>query len=452
MAFGVHPSYDIPTMTHPDPIDYPIPVTLDVPARQLTAQTLTRARWATRAQFLALGLLAGVWGVHIPSVKAVYGLSEGALSIVLLAVALGAVVALLTAGRVVGALGAQRTSQGMALLMGASLALALQWPSWTVLLLAMVVFGSAMSLYDVAINTEGSALEAASARPIMGNLHGNFSLGGMVGAAVAGVMVQAGMSAPWQMAITGAVIAVWVTVSARAMLPTHPDSDAETDDHTSIQAQGFRRPHGTLLLLGLLAFAGMSAEGAMYDWGVLYLLQEVGLPQATAAWGYAAFAGAMAVARFGGDALRTRFAERHLLRVGGLLTAGAMGTTLISAHPLAAFAGYACAGAGLAMVVPILYNAAAQVRGHSRASAIATVSAIGYSGFLLGPPLIGSIAQLTSLSWGLALVVPMAALLAWGARHVPDRTAGAAAHPSEAEIAVRPVVDRNHEVQSQGAQ
>lgn len=439
-------------MTHPDPIDYPIPVTLAVPARQLAAQTLARARWATRAQFLALGLLAGVWGVHIPSVKATYGLSEGALSVVLLAVALGAVVALLTAGRVVGALGPQRTSQGMALLMGTSAALALHWPSWTVLLLAMVVFGSAMSLYDVAINTEGSALEATGGRPIMGNLHGNFSLGGMVGAALAGLMVKAGVSAPWQLGITGAVIALWVTLSARAMLPTHPEVDTETDLEGTPQPKGFRWPRGTLLLLGLLAFAGMSAEGAMYDWGVLYLLQEVALPQATAAWGYAAFAGAMAIARFGGDALRTRFVERHLLRVGGTLTAGAMATALVSAHPVAAFVGYACAGAGLAMVVPILYNAAAQVRGHSRASAIATVSAIGYTGFLLGPPLIGSVAQLTSLSWGLALVVPMAALLAWGAKHVPDRTAGAAAHPSESEIAVRPVVDRNHEVQRQGAQ
>lgn len=404
-------------MTHPDPIDYPLPVALDSNDPPLGEAAIRQARWATRAQFLALGLMAGIWGVHIPSIKQEYSLTESTLSVVLLAVAVGAVIALLTAGRVVGALGPRHAARLMAVGMGVSLALALHWPSWGVLLVAMVLFGAAMSLFDVAINTEGSALEAAGGQPIMGNLHGNFSLGGMAGAALAGGMIHLGWSATGQLALTGAAVAGWVLVSARGMLPTHPvPASGENAEH-----HGFRWPQGTLLILGLLAFAGMSAEGAMYDWSVLYLHQEVAMPQATAAWGYAAFSGAMAAARFGGDALRVRFPEHLLLRAGGALTALAMATVLLSGHPLVALVGYACIGAGLAMVVPILYNAAGQVPGHARASAIATVSAIGYTGFLLGPPLIGSVAQATSLSWALALVVPMAALLAWGARYVPHR-------------------------------
>lgn len=412
---GTPASYDI-GMTHPDPIDYALPVTLGTAPAPPPPARLRQARWATRAQFLALGVLAGFWGVHIPSVKAGYALSEATLSMVLLAVALGAVVALLTAGRVIAALGAQRTAQITAVLMGTFIALALHWPTLPVLLLSMVLMGSAMSLFDVAINTEGSALESVGQRPIMGNLHGSFSIGGMAGAMVAGLLLKGGMPATWQLGLAGGVVAAWVLFSARGMLPTHPVAAEES----TVQNASFQWPTGTLLILGLLAFAGMSAEGAMYDWSVLYLQQDVALPQAQAAWGYAAFSGAMAAARFGGDALRTRYPERSLLRAGGALSAIAMALVLVTAHPVVAFIGLGLVGAGLAMVVPILYNAASRVPGQTRANAIATVSAIGYSGFLLGPPVIGGVAQFSSLTWALALVVPLAGLLAWGAKHVPQ--------------------------------
>lgn len=408
-------SYDT-GMTHPDPIDYPLPVALDDTPAAPTPQRLRLARWSTRAQFSALGLISGFWGVHIPSVKAVYQLGEAALSGVLLAVALGAVLALLVAGRVVGALGPRRTAQATALWAGCSIALSLHWPSLPVLLVSMVLMGSALSLFDVAINTEGSALETASQRPIMGNLHGSFSIGGMAGAVVAGGLIKAGWSAPWQLGLAGVGMGLWVLFSARGMLPTHPVAEPTG----SAPNNAWRWPTGTLLLLGLLAFAGMSAEGAMYDWSVLYLQQDLAMPQAQAAWGYATFSGAMAAARFGGDALRARFPERHLLRAGGVLSAVAMAVVLVSAHPVVALVGLGLMGAGLAMVVPILYNAASRVPGYTRAHAIASVSAIGYSGFLLGPPVIGAVAQLSSLTWALALVVPLAGLLAWGARHVPD--------------------------------
>ncbi len=405
-------------MTHPDPIEHTLPVTLDSTPAPPTPARLRQARWATRAQFLALGVLAGFWGVHIPSVKADYALTEATLSMVLLAVAAGAVVALLTAGRVIAALGAQRTTQLTAVFMGVFIALALHWPTLPVLLLSMVIMGSAMSLFDVAINTEGSAIESVGQRPIMGNLHGSFSVGGMAGAMVAGLLIKVGMPATWQLGLAGVGVAVWVLFSARGMLPTHPVAAEDS----AAQNAAFQWPTGTLLVLGLLAFAGMSAEGAMYDWSVLYLQQDVGLPQAQAAWGYAAFSGAMAAARFGGDALRSRYPERLLLRAGGALSAVAMALVLVTGHPVVAFIGLGLVGAGLAMVVPILYNAASRVPGQTRANAIATVSAIGYSGFLLGPPVIGGLAQISSLTWALALVVPLTGLLAWGAKQVPAQT------------------------------
>jgi MFS family permease len=377
---------------------------------------LRRARWATRAQFLTLGMLAGVWGVHIPTVKSVYALNEAHLSLVLLAVALGAVVALLWAGRLISAAGPRRTAQFAAVPMGCFIALSLHWPSLPMLLLSMVCMGSAMSLFDVAINTEGSTLESAGRSPIMGNLHGHFSVGGMAGAVLAALLLHAGLSAPWQLGLIGVAAVLWTISTAQGMLPAHPMPVGST--HGS--ASAFQWPGGTLLLLGLLAFAGMSAEGAMYDWSVLFLQQEVGMPQAQAAWGYAAFSAAMAATRFAGDDLRRRHSEAALLQAGAWLCALSMSLVLVTGHPWVALLGYACTGAGLAMVVPILYNAAGQVPGKQRGSAIATVSAIGYTGFLLGPPVVGSLAHTTSLRWALALMVPMTLLLAFGARHVPS--------------------------------
>lgn len=372
------------------------------------------ARWAVRAQFLALGLVAGMWGAHVPTIKRNYGLGEGSLAWVLLAIALGAVLSLLVAGKLVGRWGSRRTTQVTACVMGCSLALALDWTAGPVLWAAMVVFGASMSLLDVAINTEGSTLEMIGGRPIMGNLHGNFSVGGMLGALLAGALIQAGVAEDLQLAATGVAVALGAMLSARAMLNLGTDHAPSKSTAASVRA--LRRP---LWLLGLLCFAGLAIEGAMYDWGVLYLHQQIELPQAQAAWGYAAFAGAMALARLSGDAVRQRWDEARLLRAGGYLSAAAMACVLWIAQPWAAFLGFALMGAGLAMVVPMLYNAAARLPGMDRASAIATVSVIGYTGFLLGPPVIGSLAEQTNLSWALALLVPLSALLGWGARYLP---------------------------------
>jgi fucose permease len=376
---------------------------------------LRRARWATRSQFAVLGLFAGAWGAHIPSVKARYGLDEASLALVLLTAAVGAIAALLVAGRAVGRLGARDAARAAGLATVAALALSLQMPSLAALLPVAFVLGAGSSLFDVAINTEGSELEHRSGRAIMSNLHGMFSAGGMAGAALVALLLRTGMAPPLQLLLLAAVLAGCVLVGTRGMLPSHGAAGGATDT----EAAHFAWPHGRLLVIGLLILSGMLAEGVMYDWSVLYLKQEVGLPQAQAALGYAVFAGAMAAARFCGDALRERFAERVLLVAGAGVAALAMATVLLTGTPALAFAGFALVGAGLALVAPILYNAATRVPGVSRAAAIASVTSIGHGGFMLGPPLVGALASAGSLTGALGVVVFGAGLLAVGARWVP---------------------------------
>ncbi len=382
------------------------------------AALLRRARWATRVQFLALGVFSGVWGAHIPSVKARYALNEGTLALVLLTAAIGSIAVLLVAGRVVARLGACNATVFGGVTMSAALACIVVLPGFALLLPVAFVLGAGACLLDVAMNTEGSELEHRSGRAVMSNLHGMFSTGGMLGAALVGLLLGLGWSPAQQVAVVAALLALGVVAASRGMLASHGAQQGEGE-----ATAHFAWPRGTLLVIGLLILAGLLSEGVMYDWCVLYLHQELGLAQAQAALGYSAFAGAMALSRFGGDWLRERFSEVALLRSGALLAALAMAVALLSRSAGVAMVCFALVGAGLAPVAPILFNASTRVPGVSRAAAIASVTSIGYSGFMIGPPLIGALARASSLTAALSVVVVGALLLAASAGRVPAKPA-----------------------------
>ncbi len=373
--------------------------------------TLSLARWATRAQFLNLGFVAGVWGVHVPSLKAHYALDERTLAGALLATSVGSLLTLTIAGRAVGKLGARNTSVlagwGFCLALGLSLVL----PGFWALVPAMVLLGASESVFDVAINAEGTTLETLSGRTVMSGFHGMFSLGAMVGAASAAAMLRFSVPASTQLSVVGATVAASILVSSRGMLETHPAS-------ASAQAH-FAWPKGMLLLVGVLICFGMLAEGVMYNWSVLYVNQELHSPQEYAALAYVAFAGATAAMRFAGDSVRARVSERTMLVAGPALSATAMLLVLLVARPWFALVGFGLVGVGLATVVPILYNASTRVPGVSRAAAIASVSSIGYAGFMIGPPIIGGLAHATSLTFAMGTLIVAALVLIVGAMRIP---------------------------------
>ena len=172
----------------------------------------------------------------------------------------------------------------------------------------------------------------------------------------------------------------------------------------------------------MLILFGMLAEGVMYNWSVLYVNQELHAPQELAAMAYVAFAGATAAMRFAGDSVRAKVSERAMLLAGPGLAAIAMLLVLLIAKPWAAMVGFGLVGMGLATIVPILYNAATRVPGVSRAAAIASVSSIGYLGFMAGPPIIGGIAHATTLTIAMGTLIVAAVILMIGALRVPDST------------------------------
>ncbi|MBK0391857.1 MFS transporter [Ramlibacter sp. CrO1] len=344
----------------------------------------------------------------MPSLKTHYALGEQAIAIALLASGAGSVGALLQAGRVLARHAPGRVVPLVAVLCACAIGNLLTPAAYGVLLVLMLAYGAAAALFDVAINDEATSIERLAGRPLMSGFHGMFSLGGMVGAGAWSALAATGVEPAAHLAGSAIVLVALSLLASRAMLREARDAGAERVP--------LSLPRGPLLLLGLMAGMGLVAEGAMYDWSVLYLRQELGTRTDVASLGYACFSGAMAAGRFGGDWVRARVAPVPLLRASGLLGAAGMAMALAIPHPAAALAGFALVGLGFANIVPVLFSAAGQLPGIAAAHGIAAVSSVGYTGLMAGPPVIGFIAEAHSLTVGMGVVIVFAAVVAACAR------------------------------------
>lgn len=375
-------------------------------APSFTDSRLLRATVAVRIQFFIAGALFATWGIHVPTVKAHYGLGEQSLAMAMLASGVGAVLTLTQAGRIVGKQGARNMAMLSGFFCVASLAAVLASQNYIVLIGLMVVFGIGMSLLDVSINTAASELEGLRGRNLMSGFHAMFSLGGMVGAGLGSALLSGGVAPATHFVGTTLGSLVFVLAAGAVMLATV--SGASQEGH------GFTLPRGILGLLGVLAALGLIAEGAMYDWSVLYMSQELLSSPDVAALAYASFSAAMAAARFAGDWIRDRVKPTVLMSSSAALAAVSMAAVLLIAHPIATLVGFALVGLGFANVVPVLFGTAAKMDANP-AHGIAVVASVGYFGMMAGPPLIGVIAEYWSLPVGMASVAVFAAILALAA-------------------------------------
>jgi fucose permease len=283
-------------------------------------------------------------------------------------------------------------------------------PTLPALVAALLLLGAGNGALDVAMNAQAVAVESRGTRPIMSWFHGMWSLGGLTGAAAAAAALASGTTPAQHVGIATIVFTLVATLSIANLLP--PGADAHAG------APRFARPTKAVLGLGAVAFFALLSEGAIGDWSALYLERSLGTTSATAALGYAAFALTMASGRFLGDALVARYGDERVVRHS---TAGAtigLGMALLVSHPLAAIAGFATVGFGLANLIPIVFRAAGGLRGVASSQGIAAVGTFGYVGFLAGPPAIGLAAEALTLPVALGLVVAALAWISCNARHV----------------------------------
>lgn len=360
--------------------------------------TPRHARLATMLLFFISGATYATWGIHVPTIQQRFGLNEALLSLAMFAVAGGAIAAMSHVGRWISRHGSHRAALGSALALGLALALILPAPSYPLLVVALLLFGITNAAFDVAMNTQAVAVEKAWGRPIMSSLHGMFSLGGMAGAAGGGALLAAGLTPLQHCSAMAILVILSGLLVSRSLLPDNQEQTPQAGETPHA-----RRTSGhAVWALGALAFLGLVAEGGLYDWSVIYLRDAAGASVATSSLAYAAFSAGMAAGRFAGDWLRARHGEVTLLRCSAALAFAGMLLALI--WPSTALFGFTLVGLGGANLIPVLFAAAARIPGTAPAAGIAGVARLAYIGLLLGPVLIGGLAQASNLRIGLGLV------------------------------------------------
>jgi MFS family permease len=348
--------------------------------------------------FFAFGALWGAWAAIVPAVQHATGASKGELGLALLCVGLGSLPAMLIVGPRVDR---HPVLLPVSLLVLAAVALlpGLAGSVWT-LALALLAYGAASGLLDVAINAEMSVYETETGQRSMQLAHAFFSTGLLAGALVGGGLRQAGVGRFAILAVAAAGLAI------AAVANRHPFARPARAHAEHTAAFGLARAALAIAAVCACAFA---VEGAIENWSALYLTRDFDAEPGTAALGPAAYAVAMAGGRFSGQALTTRFSDRTLLAAGGLLAVA--GTAIAAVAPAVpiAVAGFFLGGAGVSVVAPIAFGVAGRKAG---AAGIATVTTIGYLGFLFGPPIVGGIAQAFSLRGSFVVLAAAAATIA----------------------------------------
>jgi MFS family permease len=381
--------------------------------------TPKQARGAVTAIFFLNGLIFGAWAARIPAVRDRVGLSDGELGIVLACAAVGSIVAMPIAGGRAARIGSRRATRvAFALVCLATGVIALA-PSLPVLCSLALFYGASMGSLDVTMNAHGVAVERRYGRAILASFHAAFSIGGLAGGALGALAAAVDLDVRAQLAIVAvASAAVGLTWSRRFLA-----SDTDAMGHAE---PVFVRPPRRLLALGALAFACLLIEGASADWSAVYLRDELGTTAAIAAIGFTAFSVTMTLGRVFGDRLVDRFGPEAIVRSGGGLAAVGFAVALLASAPVPAIVGFACLGAGMSGVVPIVFRAAGHVPGMTAGVGLAAVSSTGYLGFLVGPPTIGGLAELIGLPAALGVLVVLAAAVALLARPTRHARVGAA--------------------------
>lgn len=371
-----------------------------------------RARWAVAAMFLANGFVMGAWAPQIPLLMPRHGVTESVLGLLILVLGLGAVSAMLFAGRLISLYGGRKVLSLFALALIPVLPMVVFSSNLWVLALFMAVFGAMAGCMDVAMNAQAVEIERRLHKAIMSSSHGFWSLGGFIGGS-AGAWVIAHWGSEVQSLLTAGVVAMVVLAAMPFLLPDVPHAPvAETAaaPGTKLFPKDFH-----VWLLGFLALFSMVPEGAVLDWAAIYLQKEMGSDVFVSGLAFAFFAGAMAVMRFLGDTVRNRLGAIRTLRLSGLLgAAGLMGGAL-APYDWVAVASFAVAGLGVANMVPILFSAAGNHPRLPPATAISIVSMVGYCGILVAPSTIGFLAEHAGFRptyAGLALILVVVALLA----------------------------------------
>jgi fucose permease len=380
-----------------------------VPEEQrVVARAARLRRWAVTAVFVPLGAAEGTWAARVPAVKAALHLSAGQLGLALLGPALGCVLAMPAVGAVLASMAPRRVVQVGLLLVGGLLPVTTVASSNWQLFLVLTGWGAGIGMVDVGMNTEAADVQDQLGRRVMSTFHAAYSVGGLAGAGLGAIAAAAGVSARTTFLIAGLVILVIGLTSSRAFA-SRPSPQAASQEPAGQRKRRIPRWSWTLLALGAMSFASFLGEGSASNWSAVYLHSSLGASPALAAIGFTVFSATMTAGRLSGDWLADRAGPVRLVRLFAGLAAAGFGGALLIGHVWSGLVGFGLLGGGLSVIVPLAFTAAAGL-GQAGPN-LAFVTSAGYLGSLAGPPVIGALADLTSLPAALGVVAVLSGLI-----------------------------------------
>jgi MFS family permease len=360
--------------------------------------------------FFLMGSVAGTWAARIPEVKAHLHLSAGILGLALLGPAAGAVVAMAVVGALLVKVKPRRIVGTMFIPLGGLLcALSFVGSPWE-LFVTLVGWGAAMGTIDVAMNAEGTALQDAVGRRIMSRFHAAYSLGGLAGAGGGALAAATGLSVTVNFSIVGLLVLTFGVAASSAFSKTPVTTKPGSSSLDVERVRSPRRPKlsWSLVALSVIAFGCFLSDGAVNNWSAIYLHSSLKAGAGLAAVAYTAFSFAMAIGRLLGDHLAERIGPVRLVRLSAATATIGFAAALATGQVVAAMAGFVLLGLGMSFVVPLVFTTSSQLE--RPGPSLATVTSFGYLGLLIGPALIGGIADAVGLPAALGVIVAACAV------------------------------------------
>jgi predicted MFS family arabinose efflux permease len=373
-----------------------------------------RGRWPVTAVFFLNGILLSSYLVRIPSLKAGQHLDNGQLGLVGMAFGAAALITMQFVGAMVARVGTARVIRLTLFVMPLVFVATGLRDGRLVFVVAIVALGAVHGTLDVAMNAHAVAVERLGGRPILSGCHAAWSVSAVVASLIGAGMVGLGVNpAPHFAGIAASVIVGGLLVGRRLLVADSGPTDALRP------RVGWRTGWSrAVVALGVTGFALMLADGAAYGWSAIFLHESRGASLALASTALTAFTGFQTLGRLGGDRLKVRYGPRTMFRVGALVAVGGFAIAVLSPRPVIAVMGFAIFGFGGSSLIPMTFSAAGHLGGDGAGAAVfvSRFTTFTYSGILLGPALIGSLAQLIGLSWTLAALLPVLVCVAVGSR------------------------------------
>jgi MFS family permease len=380
--------------------------------RSTTHRTPKQLRLANAVFFFISGFGYASWASRIPTIQRQLHLNEAQLGGILFAMPIGLMLTLPVTGRLLSSFSSRRVMLFGALFFSVVLALIGFTQNVWQLVLVLFCLGVSRNLFNISTNAQAVGVQALYDKSIMATFHGIWSLAGFVGAAVGYFMVLYSIGTAYHLLGVSILLVIFTLWFISGTIYQEPIPQ--------VRKKLFTLPEKSLISFSLICFASMACENTMYDWSGIYFEKVIHAPKAIATEGFVVYMIAMTLGRFCGDAAVNRFGIKSLLKFSGVFIFAGLLISVLLPFKMTAYAGFILVGLGVSCIVPMVFQMAGKSTTMSSGTALASISSIGYLGFLIVPPFIGFIAQAAGLRWSFGLISILGALIVWMVYNIND--------------------------------